>query len=80
MTTPAPDISSLLDQLRKQLLEVVKERNQLRAERSRLREALESISGYCQRCPLKLLSTGTVTRRIQSMADAALTDQKERSE
>lgn len=45
MSTPA-GISDLLDQLRTQLLEVVKERNELRAERRRLREALTQIAAF----------------------------------
>lgn len=39
MTTPTPDISSLLDQLQEQLSEVIKERNELH-------EVLQLIQGF----------------------------------
>lgn len=86
MTTPAPDISSMLDELHRRtrtaqerfeaehelLVKVVKERNELRAERTRLREALRDTREWLN-TPRQYRSS---TLELLHKIDAALGDQK----
>lgn len=81
MTTPSSDISGLLDQLRTQLLEMVRERDELRLL---LQQAREFIIVQTWR-PNESRTASTGTRGKQALGliqriDAAVSNQKERSE